>query len=159
MTSTSDDLIRQARGVSVPSPSPARHHAIVTCMDVRVDPLAAVSMRQGDAHVIRNAGGIVSTDALRSLVISQRKLGTRSIDVMMHTHCGVLGLDQAELAAEVAVDAPGSRVPDFHGFADLEAELRRGVEMLRTSPLLPARDRIRGLVFDVATQRAAVVVP
>ncbi len=154
---SSDDLIRQARSAAPDAKFPARHHAIVTCMDVRIDPLAVMSMRPGDAHVIRNAGGIVTADVVRSLVVSQRVLETRSIDLVMHSDCGMFGLDERALAAEIVADDRGAKVPDLLGFADLEAELRRGVGRLRATLALPHRDRIRGLVFDVVAGRTRLV--
>jgi carbonic anhydrase len=156
---SSADLIRQARTDAPSATFPGRRHAIVACMDVRLDPLAAVSMRLGDAHVIRNAGGLITADVVRSLVISQRALRSHSIDIVMHTDCGMLGLDERALAAEIVADNPGASIPDFLGFSDLEAALRRGVERLRGAPALPHRDRIRGLVFDVVGGRTRVVVP
>ena len=156
MTS-SDDLIRMAREGAA-SKFPAKRIAIVTCMDARVDPLPALSLRRGDAHVIRNAGGLITPDATRSLILSQRSLGTQSIDVMMHTDCGVLGLDEDALRAEIAAEAPRVRLGSFGSFDDLERELQRGVEALRQLEALPHRDRIRGLVLDVATGRARLAV-
>jgi carbonic anhydrase len=159
MTS-SDDLLRQARSGVAESAgrTPKRRRAVVTCMDIRVDPLPALSLRAGDAHVIRNAGGVITDDVLRSLIVSQRKLHTTAIDVMMHTDCGMLGLDEEGLADEIAGETGRPFRASFHGFADLETELRRGVEVLRASAALPRRDQIRGHVFDVTTQRVRKVV-
>lgn len=161
MTS-SDDLVRQARaGIAGGSGSkvPQRAIAVVTCMDARVDPLPALGLEPGDAHVLRNAGAIVTDDMLRSLVVSQHMLGTRAVDVMMHTDCGMQGLGDENLNAAIAAAAGSVARLRFLGFSDLEAELHRGVERLRSAAALPARDRIRGLIFDVATGRPRVVVP
>jgi carbonic anhydrase len=128
-------------------------------MDARVDPLPVLSLEPGDVHVIRNAGGIVTEDVVRSLMISQRMLGTRSIDLMMHTDCGMHGLDEEALRRRVVEESGHTMNLALHAFADLEAELRRGVELLRTTPLLADRSRVRGLIFDVEHQRASVVVP
>lgn len=159
MTS-SDDLVREARSgaVSGISKVPQRAVAVVTCMDARVDPLPALGLRPGDAHVIRNAGAIVTEDVLRSLVISQRVLGTNAIDLMMHTDCGMLGLDGEGMVSAIAAEIGEPFEMRFLGFANLRAELQRGVEVLRTSKALPNRGQIRGLLFDVAAQRPDVVI-
>lgn len=113
---------------------PRRGLAVLTCMDARIEPLSLLGLEVGDAHVIRNAGGLVTEDAIRSLGLSQRALGTTEVVVMMHEDCGVQG-------------APA----DVGGFEDLDATLREGLERLRASDELVARDRIRGLVFDPAS--------
>ena len=115
----------------MPSARPRRKLAVLTCMDVRIEPLSLLGLEVGDAHVIRNAGGLVTGDALRSLSASQSMLGTEEIVLVMHEDCGMQG-------------AP----PEIGGFDDLEAALRDGVERLRTSDELTARDNIRGLIFD-----------
>lgn len=160
MTS-SDDLVRRARaGISSgPTKVPARALAVVTCMDARVDPLPALNLSPGDAHVIRNAGGVVTDDVVRSLVVSQRMLNTRAVDLMMHSDCGMQGLAEDELAAAIAADMGRPPRMQMLSFDDLEAELRRGVDALRGVAVLAARNRIRGLIYDVASQRARVVVP
>lgn len=127
-------------------------------MDARVDPWRLLGAEPGDIHVIRNAGGVVTGDVVRSLTISQRKLGTTAIDVIMHTECGMLGLDERALAREIQRAEPTAEVPRFRAFGSLERELNRGIEVLRASPLLPARARIRGLIYDVATHRLQTVV-
>ncbi|HSF87267.1 MAG TPA: carbonic anhydrase [Acidimicrobiia bacterium] len=159
MTS-SGDLVRQAKAgfKGGGSKVPRRNLALVTCMDARVDPLRALSLDLGDAHVLRTAGGVVTGDVIRSLVVSQRLVETRRVDVMMHTDCGMAGLDEAELAARIASDTGRPYSHGFRGFASLEAELRRGVERLRKEPALPHRDLIRGLVYDVETGRVRTVV-
>jgi carbonic anhydrase len=121
--------------------------AVLTCMDVRIDPYAMLGLRRGDVHIIRNAGGLVTDDAMRSLSASQRLLGTREVLVIMHEHCGLRGASDEEFAEALAGD--GAR-PQWRlgGFGDLEATLREGVERLRSARELPARDAIRGLVFD-----------
>jgi carbonic anhydrase len=126
---------------------PRRRVAVLTCMDARIDPLRALGLELGDAHVIRNAGGLVTEDALRSLCASQRLLGTEEIVVMMHQDCGLQGADDEAFAQELA--HAGAR-PSWRlgAFADLEDTLRAGLARLRDSPELPAREHIRGLVFD-----------
>jgi carbonic anhydrase len=158
MTS-SNDLIRAARSASEDVPArPRRGLAVVTCMDARVDPWRLLGAGPGDLHVIRNAGGVVTGDVLRSLTVSQRRLDTTAIDVIMHTECGMLGLDERALATEILRADPAAEVPRFHAFGSLERELARGIEVLRASPLLPARGRIRGQVYDVASQRLRTVI-
>jgi carbonic anhydrase len=131
---------------------PARHLAIVTCMDARLDLPRWFGIAIGDAHVIRNAGGIPTEDVLRSLTISQRALGTREIAVVHHTKCGMDGFDDEEFRAGLASETgstPPWRVP---GFArDLLDEARASARVVRDCPFLPHRDQVRGFVLDVAT--------
>jgi len=120
-------------------------------MDARIDPLALLDLALGDAHVIRNAGGIVDEGAVRSLVISQRKLATREVLVLQHTGCGLLGLDDAAFAQEVEADSGVRPAWAAGGFSDLDESVRRSVAALRAEPALPHRDRVRGAVVDLAT--------
>jgi carbonic anhydrase len=158
-----DELLARHRAFSVArashevgealAPRPRLRVAVLTCMDARIDITAALGLRPGDVHVLRNAGGLVTDDALRSLVVSQRLLGTTEVMVVMHTDCGLAGLRNADLARRVAAEA-GVDVPfAFGGFADLDAELRRSIETLRTCPWLLHRDVVRSFVYDVATHR------
>jgi carbonic anhydrase len=145
-----DDIL--ARAVSPPSglqPHPALQLAIVTCMDARIDPFAVFSLRPGDAHIIRNAGGLVSPYTLRSLVLSQRALGTREILVAQHTDCGVHGLDDEALAAEITAEVGFPPTWRGGGFADLEESVRASMRRLRASPELPHRDAVRGAIIDL----------
>ena len=129
---------------------PRRGLAVLTCMDARIDPLALLGLELGDAHVIRNAGGLVSDDAIRSLSASQRVLGTEEVIVVMHEGCGLLGASDEDFAAALAAD--GASPPWRLGaFADLDAAVLEGVERLRQAPELVRRDRIRGFVFDPFT--------
>lgn len=127
-------------------------------MDARVDPWRLLGAGPGDIHVIRNAGGVVTGDVVRSLAVSQRRLGTTAVDLIMHTDCGMLTLDERALAREILRAEPAADIPRFHAFGSLERELARGVDVLRASPLLAARAQIRGMVYDVATQRLRTVV-
>jgi len=139
---------------------PARRVAIVTCMDARILPSRALGLREGDAHVIRNAGGL-ARDALRSLVISQQLLGTREIVVIHHTDCGMLTFTNEQLQAKVRTDlgADASGI-DFQPFTDLEQSVADDVSFLRESPLLLDGVPVRGFVYDVRNGRLAeVVVP
>lgn len=132
---------------------PARHVAIVTCMDARLIPSKALGLAEGDAHVIRNAGGR-ARDALRSLIISQRLLGTNEVVVIHHTDCGMLTFTNEQLRSQVRreLDVDVSAV-DFLPFADLDESVREDVAFLRATPLIPADIPIRGFVYDVRSGR------
>ncbi len=134
----------------LPAP-PARELAIVTCMDARLDVYAALGLARGEAHVLRNAGGVITEDVIRSLAISQRRLGTREVMLIHHTRCGMEGLDEDELREELtrAAGAP----PPFRpgGFADVEANVCESLRRVRASPLLAHRDHVRGFVYDLDT--------
>jgi carbonic anhydrase len=138
---------------------PARHVAIVTCMDARLHPEKFLGLEVGDAHVIRNAGGRVSEDALRSLVISEQLLGTTEIVVIHHTDCGMLTFTNEQLAAkvqqELGVDVSGR---DFLPFSDLEQSVRDDVEIVRSSPLIPSNIPVSGAIYDVRTGKVHEVV-
>ncbi|HWQ15331.1 MAG TPA: carbonic anhydrase [Roseiflexaceae bacterium] len=138
---------------------PRRRVAVLTCMDARLHPEKFLGLDVGDAHVIRNAGGRASQDAIRSLVISQRLLGTNEIVVIHHTDCGMLTFRNADLSAriraELGVDASGW---DFLPFSDLEASVRDDVAVLRRSPLIPRDIPISGAIYDVRTGRLQEVV-
>ena len=129
---------------------PRRKLAVVTCMDTRIDPYSLLGLERGDAHIIRNAGGLVTDDALRSLSASQRLLGTDEVVVVMHERCGLCGASDDEFARALAEEGarPAWRLG---GFEDLEEALAEGLERLRASPELPARDRIRGFIYDPDT--------
>ncbi len=131
---------------------PRKRLAVLTCMDARIDPLALFGLRLGDAHVVRNAGGLVTPDAIRSLAASQRLLETNEIAVVMHDKCGLHGASDADFADTLAADGA---TPDWRlgAFADLEQTLCEGVARLRSSPELPYREGIRGFVFDPETGR------
>jgi carbonic anhydrase len=138
---------------------PALHLAVVACMDSRLDLFGALGLHIGDAHLIRNAGGVVTDDVLRSLAISQRRLGTTEIVVIHHTDCGMFEFDDVEFRYQLARESgvePQWRVP---GFTDVEAEARRSLERLRSCPWLPSRNSIRSFVFDVATARMIEIHP
>ncbi|WDV51057.1 carbonic anhydrase [Streptomyces coeruleorubidus] len=129
---------------------PALHVAVVACMDARLDPLAALGLALGDCHTIRNAGGVVTDDVIRSLAISQRKLGTRSVVLVHHTGCGMETLTEdfrGELEAEVG-QRPAWAVECF---SDVDQDVRQSMRRVRTSPFLPHTDDVRGFVFDVKT--------
>ncbi len=132
---------------------PGRRVAIVACMDARLDVGRALGLEEGDAHVIRNAGGVVTDDEIRSLAISQRLLGTEEVMVIHHTDCGMLTFDgedfRRQLEQETGVK-PGWAVETF---ADLDEDVRQSVARIRASPFVPHKDRIRGFVYEVETGR------
>ena len=134
---------------NLPMP-PGRRFAVVTCMDARLDPARFLGLEEGDAHVIRNAGGIVTDDALRSLVISHHLLGTQEALVIGHTDCGMLTFTDDELRERLGPDAAAV---EFHAFPDLEGRVRQSVAAIRDSPLLPESFGARGYVYDVRSGR------
>ena len=136
-----------------PAGRPAIGVAIVACMDARIDVYSLFGLAPGDAHVIRNAGGLVTDDAIRSLAISQRFLGTKEIILVHHTSCGMQGLDDEAFASTLESET-GSR-PSWTagGFTDPVEDVRASVERIRKNPWIPERDSVRGFVFDVATGR------
>jgi carbonic anhydrase len=138
--------------VALPAP-PATGVAIVACMDARLDVYALFGLTEGDAHVLRNAGGVVTTDVVRSLVISQHALGTREIILVHHTECGMQKITDAGFQQEIEMRT-GVR-PDWpvHSFADLDGDVRESIRILRASPFLRASTSIRGFVYDVASAR------
>jgi carbonic anhydrase len=129
---------------------PRRKVAVLACMDTRLDLYAMLGIERGDAHIIRNAGGLVTDDAMRSLSASQRLLGTEEIVVVMHDGCGLRGASEDEFARALAGDGvlPSWRLGAFD---DVEETLRHSLSRLRSAPELPARDHIRGFVFDPDT--------
>lgn len=129
---------------------PRRKLAIVTCMDCRINPLVTAGLEVGDAHIIRNAGAIVTADVRRSLALSQRALDTKEVWIVMHTECGVLGLDDAEFLDQIEAEA-GTR-PDWTpgGFDSLERGVREGVERVRADPVL-ADSVVRGFILDITS--------
>jgi carbonic anhydrase len=131
--------------------APAKQVAIVACMDARLDPARALGFEEGDAHVIRNAGGVVSDDAIRSLAISQRLLGTKEIVLIHHTDCGMLTFSDDELKRQIEQDT-GIRPPfALESFADVDADVRQSIARIKASPFVPEKSSVRGFVYDVKT--------
>jgi carbonic anhydrase len=125
--------------------------AVIACMDSRLDLFGSLGLEIGDAHLIRNAGGLPTEDVLRSLAVSQRRLGTREVVLIHHTDCGMQDFDDAAFRAELSQER--GRVPSWNvpGFVDIRAEMRKSVETVRSCPWLPHRDDVRGFIFDTAT--------
>jgi carbonic anhydrase len=135
--------------------APRRRVAIVTCMDARMDPLALLGLELGDANVLRNAGGVVTDDVLRSLAISHAILGTREAIVVGHTECGLHSATNDEIHA--ALGSPAGVGLDFLPFADLDKTVRASVRRIEASPLLPSAFAARGYVYDVRSGRLSTV--
>jgi carbonic anhydrase len=130
---------------------PGRKVAVLACMDARLDPARVLGLEEGDAHVIRNAGGVVDEDAIRSLAISQNLLGTEEIVLVHHTDCGMLTFTDEELAAKLE-DETGERPEwDAHAFGDIDADVREGIDAIRSSPFVPRTGSVRGFVYEVET--------
>jgi carbonic anhydrase len=131
---------------------PGRRFAVVTCMDARLDPAKFLGLEEGDAHVIRNAGGVVTEDAIRSLAISHHLLGTQEALVIGHTGCGMLTFKDEELQERLDTDV------EFHAFPDLEDSVRAGVQRIRDSSLLPQSFEATGFVYDIKSGELREIV-
>jgi len=130
---------------------PAASLAVVACMDARLNVYGALGLGEGDAHVIRNAGGVITDDAIRSLAISQRLLGTTEIMLIHHTRCGMLTFTDDQFRAAIEVDT-GIRPPwAAEAFGDLDGDVRQSIARVKASPFIPYTDAVRGFVFDVDT--------
>jgi carbonic anhydrase len=138
---------------------PARKTAVLVCMDARIDPAKALGLEEGDAHVIRNAGGRASDDAIRSLIISNELLGTREFVVIHHTDCGMLTFTNDQLREKLRdeLGADASAI-DFLPFSDVAQSVRDDLATIRTSPLLPKEIPVRGFIYDVTTGALTEVV-
>ncbi|WP_280239798.1 beta-class carbonic anhydrase [Nocardia abscessus] len=138
---------------------PAKGVAVIACMDARLNVYGALGLAEGEAHVIRNAGGVVTADEIRSLAISQRLLGTREIILIHHTDCGMLTFTDDDFKASIQEET-GIK-PDWsaEAFSDLETDVRQSIARIVASPFVPHKDSIRGFVFDVATGKLNEVLP
>jgi carbonic anhydrase len=132
---------------------PARKLAVLACMDARLDPAKVLGLDEGDAHVIRNAGGVVSDDALRSLAISQHLLGTEEIILIHHTDCGMLTFTDEQFAKKLESETGARPEWPVHTFEDLETNVRESIERIKSSPFVPRTDSVRGYVYEVETGR------
>ena len=145
---------RYAEAFNGPLPmSPSAHLAVVACMDARLNVYALLGLGDGEAHVIRNAGGLATEDALRSLVISTQLLGTREVLVIHHTDCGMLTFTDPQLREKIRTDLGVDTDQEFLSFPDLEQSVRDDVQAIRTSPLLLKDVPVRGFIYDVKTGR------
>jgi carbonic anhydrase len=156
--SVTDDFLRNNADYAasqheggLPTP-PSKQVSIVTCMDSRMDIFALLGLRNGEAHIIRNAGGVVTDDVIRSLAISQRKLGTREIILIHHTQCGMLTFSDDELREELQVETGMKPTWSPESFTDLDADVRNSLNRIRNSPFITHKNA-RGFVFDVGTGR------
>ena len=155
--SVTNDLVRNNESYALsfkkgdlPLP-PAKHVAVLACMDARLDVHKILGLQEGDAHVIRNAGGAATDDAIRSLAISQRLLGTKEIILIHHTDCGMLTFTDDDFKAAILADT-GIKPPwAAEAFSDLDADIRQSIARIKASPFVPHTDQVRGFVFDVAT--------
>ena len=155
MTAT-DELLanntRYAEAFAGPLPlPPSRHVAVVACMDARLNVYAILGLQEGEAHVIRNAGGVVTDDEIRSLTISQRLLGTQEIILIHHTDCGMLTFTDDDFKASIQKDTGIKPEWAAEAFPDLDDDVRQSIARIKASPFIPHKDAIRGFVFDVAT--------
>jgi carbonic anhydrase len=158
MTAT-DDLLRNNESYAgsfdkadLPIP-PAKKTAVVACMDARLDPARALGLEEGDAHVIRNAGGVVTDDAIRSLAISQRLLGTEEIILIHHTDCGMLTFSDDDFRRQIQDDTGIKPGWAAEAFGDLDEDVRQSIARIKASPFIPNKDAVRGFVYEVETGR------
>ncbi len=136
---------------------PGRKLAVVACMDARLDPHRALGLEEGDAHVIRNAGGVVSDDVIRSLVISQRLLDTRAIVLIQHTDCGMLTFRDDDIKDGIEDDTGLRPAFALESFRDLERNVRQSMARIHVNPFIPYKDQVRGFIYDCATGRLSEV--
>ena len=132
---------------------PAKQIAIVTCMDARLSPYVMLGLSEGDAHVIRNAGGVITDDEIRSLMISQRLLGTREVMLIHHTDCGMLTFSGEELREQIQQEVGIKPHFPLETFADLEEDVRQSIKRIEASPFIPHKDSLRGFIYEVETGR------
>ncbi len=132
---------------------PARGVAVVACMDARLDVHKILGLEEGDAHVIRNAGGVITDDEVRSLTISQRLLGTREVILIHHTDCGMLTFSDDELKQQIHEEVGMKPHFSMESFSDLEEDVRQSVARIKASPFIPHKDTVRGFIYEVETGR------
>jgi carbonic anhydrase len=154
-----DDLLRNAEGYAesfdkgdLPMP-PARKIAVVACMDARLNPYGLLGLEEGDAHVIRNAGGVVTDDEIRSLAISQRLLGTEEIVLIHHTDCGMLTFTDDEFRRSIQDDTGIKPEWAAEAFPDVDEDVRQSIARVNASPFIPNKESVRGFVYEVETGR------
>jgi carbonic anhydrase len=132
---------------------PARKVAVVACMDARLNPYGLLGLQEGDAHVIRNAGGVVTDDEIRSLAISQHLLGTEEIVLIHHTNCGMLTFTDDEFRRRLEEETGIKPEWAVETFADLERDVRQSIRRIKASPFIPRKDSMRGFIYEVETGR------
>jgi carbonic anhydrase len=132
---------------------PGKKLAVLACMDARLHPYAILGLQEGDAHVMRNAGGVVTDDEIRSLTISQRLLGTEEIILIHHTDCGMLTFHDDDFKAQVQADTGIKPEWAAEAFSDLDEDVRQSIARIKASPFIPHKDSIRGFVYEVETGR------
>jgi carbonic anhydrase len=137
---------------------PSRHVAVVACMDARLNVYGILGLNDGEAHVIRNAGGVITDDEIRSLTISQRLLGTQEIILIHHTDCGMLTFTDDDFKASIQQDTGIKPEWAAEAFSDLDEDVRQSINRIKASPFIPHKDSVRGFVFDVATGKLNEVV-
>jgi carbonic anhydrase len=157
--SVTDDLVRNNESYArsfkkgnLPLP-PAKHVAVLACMDARLDVHKILGLEEGDAHVIRNAGGVATDDAIRSLTISQRLLGTTEIILIHHTDCGMLTFKDDDVKRQIEKETGIRPAFALEAFSDLDEDVRQSIARIKASPFIPRKDKIRGFVYDVRTGR------
>jgi carbonic anhydrase len=157
--SVTDELLQNAEQYAerfdrgeLPLP-PAKRVAVLACMDARLNPYGLLGLSEGDAHVIRNAGGVVTDDEIRSLAISQRLLGTEEIILIHHTDCGMLTFSDDEFRRQVQTETGIKPEWAAEAFDDLEEDVRQSIARIKSSPFIPRKDGVRGFVYDVKTGR------
>ena len=157
--SVTDELVRNAERYAatfakgdLPMP-PGKQVVVIACMDARLNPYGLLGLQEGDAHVIRNAGGVVTEDVIRSLAISQRLLGTREIILIHHTDCGMLTFTDDQVKAQIEADT-GIRPPfALEAFPNAEQDVKQSMARIAASPFVPHKDQVRGFVYDVKSGR------
>ncbi len=162
--SVTDELLQNSKTYeasfdkgALPMP-PARKIAIVACMDARLNPYGLLGLNEGDAHVIRNAGGVITDDEIRSLAISQRLLGTEEIVLIHHTDCGMLTFTDDEFKASIQEDTGIKPEWAAEAFSDLDTDVRQSLNRVKASPFIPKKDSVRGFVYEVETGKLREVV-
>jgi carbonic anhydrase len=156
---TIDELLVNNQSFATSAPAghldvrPSRRLAVVTCMDSRLDVFAALGLRDGEAHILRNAGGVITDDVIRSLAVSQRRLGTREVMLIHHTNCGMLSLTDDGFRAELQQATGVAPAFAIESFSDLDSDVRQSVLRVRRSAFLLHRDLVRGFVYDVDSHR------
>ena len=155
--SATDDLLQNAESYAasfdkgdLPMP-PGRRIAVLACMDARLNPYGLLGLQEGDAHVIRNAGGVVTDDEIRSLAISQRLLGTEEIMLIHHTDCGMLTFTDDAFKSDIEAETGIKPSWAAESFSDIDADVRQSLARIQASPFIPKKDSVRGFVYEVET--------